>query len=175
MQGHCIEGWVGGLVSEWEVSRDAARQVSGGGNRQSSQSSSWGGGEERERRDGEGVRESQLWGCACQLLPAVQVFAGLSEGKEEDTEKQETSDLPSTWIQRMACVTSRPTGHPPPGMPDYDDLCEDRLIIFLFLKMASRGRRDTLTLCGDQLNGRPIKWGTSWIRTDWHTYGVFTL
>ena len=91
----------------------------------------------------------------------VQVCAGLSEENEEDTEKQETSDLPSTWIQRMACVTSRPTGHPPPGMPDYDDLCEDRLIIFLFLKMASRGRRDTLTLCGDQLNGRPIKWGTS--------------
>ena len=55
----------------------------------------------------------------------VQVCAGLSEENEEDTEKQETSDLPSTWIQRMACVTSRPTGHPPPGMPDYDDLCED--------------------------------------------------
>ena len=25
----------------------------------------------------------------------------------------------------MALLTSRSGGHPPPGMPDYDDICED--------------------------------------------------
>merc|ERR1719357_1858778 len=25
----------------------------------------------------------------------------------------------------MALVSNRPSGHPPPGMPDYDDLCDD--------------------------------------------------
>ena len=25
----------------------------------------------------------------------------------------------------MALLASRPGGHPPPGMPDYDDICED--------------------------------------------------
>ena len=52
----------------------------------------------------------------------------LSEGDEEEEASKQRR--PGTWTgsTTMACVSNRPTGHPPPGMPDYDDLCEDRLL-----------------------------------------------